>query len=78
MAIDDFSQWGIWNTKRSSGLMECAFPVSNLKETLAIFAVYFDGFDVSNGVILVKTTTLLSCVLKLWSSTQVCFMMLGV
>ena len=62
--IGKAQQWGICNTKRSSDLMECAFPASNPKETLAIFATYFDDSNVYNGAILVKSTILSSCIMN--------------
>ena len=70
-------QWGIWNDNRSAGQIQCTFPVSNTKETLAILATYFDNTDVSNGAILIKGTTLSTCKIKLWSSTKISFWVIG-
>ena len=66
-------QWGIWNDNRSAGQIQCTFPVSNTKETLAILATYFDNTYVSNGAILIKETTLSTCKIKLWSYTKISF-----
>lgn len=70
-------QWGIWNDNRSAGRIQCTFPVSKAKETLAISATYFDNTDVSNGAILIKETTLSTCKIKLWSYTKISFWMIG-
>ena len=70
-------QWGIWNDDRSAGQIQCTFPVSNTKETLAILATYFDNTDVSNSALLIKETTLSTCKIKLWSSTKISFWVIG-